>query len=252
MLKMFAMPVLKEGMLIMLKIPHENLQVQESEHYVFHFVSGTTAAKEIGRIIEEQERCFARITAQLQVALPFKLHYFLVASNIEAGGIYQENFCDIGPVNGFAVYPDTIVAVYNESVKCIGMHEDTHLFAYQIGDPYEALLTEGLAMYMDQVWWGIPNEEWVYKYIKNGQYVSVQNLFDNDTFYGTPSEVTYPIAGSFTRYVVDRLSMQVYLAEVYCNEEDAVICLEHLLRIPIGEIEKDYCSWIIGLHTAQP
>ena len=248
MLKMFAMPDLKEGALMMLKIPHENLQVKESEHYMFHFAVGSAAAKDIDRIMEEQERCYALIASQLQAEPPFKLHYVLVSSNIEAGAIYQENFCDIGPVNGFAVYPDAIVAVYNESVQCIGMHEDTHLFAYQIGDPYEALLVEGLAMYMDQVWWDIPNEEWVYKYIKNGQYVSVQRLFDNDTFYANPSEVTYPIAGSFTRYAVDRLSMQVYLAEVYCNEEDAVICLERLFHKPIEEIERDFCSWIIGLN----
>lgn len=248
MLKMLAMPVLKEGALMMLKTPCENLQVRESEHYVFHFASGSAAAKEIDRILEEQERCYARIASQLQVKPPFKLHYFLVPSNIEAGAIYRENFCDIGPVNGFAVYPDTIVAVYNESTKCIGMHEDTHLFVYQIGDPYEALLVEGLAMYMDQAWWGIPNEEWVYKYIKNGQYVSVRSLFDNDAFYASPSEVTYPIAGFFTRYAVDRLSMQVYLAEVYCNEEDAVICLERLFHMPIEEIERDFCSWIIGLN----
>lgn len=74
-LKMFAIPVLKEGALMMLKTPYESLQVRESEHYVFHFAPGSPAAKEIDRIMEEQERCFARIASQLQANPPFKLHY---------------------------------------------------------------------------------------------------------------------------------------------------------------------------------
>ncbi|MDI6851552.1 MAG: hypothetical protein QMD82_06425 [bacterium] len=50
------------------------------------------------------------------------------------------------------ILPNSIYAVYNEKIKCIGSHEDTQIIAYNtIVNPEQALIQEGLAMFFDSV-----------------------------------------------------------------------------------------------------
>ena len=191
-------------------------------HYTFHYRPGSTAARDIALIAAEQESCFARITAALQVMPDFPLHYILLETAEEAGALYEQaTGTSIGPLNGCAHLPDTITAVYNEDVKCIGMHEDTHVIAQLVGDPWQGFIIEGLAMYMDQTWWGEPNEAWVRRFLSDGRYVPLAQLMPNDSFYDVPCEISYPIAGAFTRYLAETLTLPVYLKKVYAADCDA-------------------------------
>lgn len=223
------------------------LEERTSAHYRFHFRPGSAAARDIGQIIAMQEECFARITAELQVAPDFPLHYILLDSDTEVGALYEAS-CGvvIGPINGFAAAPDTVVAVYNEDVQCIGMHEDTHLIADLVAVQWQSFIMEGLAMYMDGVWWGEPNELWVQRFLADGRYAPLSQLIPNDSFHKVPSEISYPIAGAFTRYLIGMLGMPAYLAKVYDADCDAdrPQCLPALLGKPIDDIEKDFLQWI--------
>lgn len=223
------------------------LETRSSAHYRFHFRPDSPAARDIADIIATQEACFARITAALMVTPDFPLHYILLGSAEEAGALYEAS-CGvaIGPINGFAAEPDTVVAVYSEDVQCIGMHEDTHLIARLVGDPWQGFIIEGLAMYMDGEWWSEPNERWVRRFLADGRYVPLSQLMPNDGFYAVPCEVSYPIAGAFTRYLVDTLGLPVYLKKVYAADCDAEQeqCLPSLLGKPMSAIEAAFLHWV--------
>ena len=194
-------------------------EVYSSEHYVFHFQSGSLAEKEIATIAQEQELCFAKICAILQIEYPDKIHYYFTSSPLEIGRVFWEEGT---PCNGVALCgreQAKIYAVYNESIKCVGSHEDTHLISFQINYPESDFIVEGLAMFMDGLWWGVPNEVWTSYYKHKHPELSVFNLLKNNAFAERGCEVTYPVAGAFTKYLVETFGKEKYL-EVYRHTED--------------------------------
>ena len=178
----------------------------ETPHYIFHYGAGTLAEAHIQAIAGEQEACYAYICQVLGVALNCKISYFLCDSPEEVGRIYGDN----DPCNGFCVMPDKIYAVYNDKVKCIGFHEDAHIISYSIGRPNCPALREGLAMYFDRKWWGIHNMDWTAYYLRTGAYVPVHTLLDRETFFSLNCELTYPIMGAFTDYLIATYGMESY------------------------------------------
>ncbi|MBQ8202396.1 MAG: hypothetical protein IJZ74_11590 [Clostridia bacterium] len=223
------------------------LEERVSMHYRFHFLPGSAAERDIEHIIATQEDCFVRITAELKVMPDFPLHYILLCSDEEVGALYEASCgVTIGTINGFAAEPDTVVAVYSDEVQCIGMHEDTHLLADLVAVQWQSFIMEGLAMYMDGEWWGEPNERWVTRFLADGRYIPLAHLIPNDSFHDVPCEVSYPIAGAFTRYLIDLMGMETYLASVYAANCDAdnPQGLPALLGKPINDIERDFLQWI--------
>lgn len=221
-------------------------------HYIFHYRPDSTAARFIPQIAATQEECFARITSTFQVKPDFPLHYILLETPEEAGALYEQHCgVSIGPLNGCAYFPDTVVAVYNEDVQCIGMHEDTHLIAQLVGDPWQGFIIEGLAMYMDEVWWSEPNERWVQRFLADGRYIPLNKLMPNDCFFAVPCEISYPIAGAFTRYLAEKLTLPVYLQKVYAADCDAEKeqCLPTLLGKTMAEIDQDFQLWISAVQN---
>lgn len=135
-----------------------------SEQYAFHYKPSSFAEKHIRRIAEEQGRCFQKITALLNIPFCDTIHYVLTDSPEENGRIMEELFGEFVPGNGFAIGPNNVFAVYNEQIRCVGAHEDTHLISYAYCDPSCELLSEGLAMFTDGEWWGKPNAEWAKRF----------------------------------------------------------------------------------------
>lgn len=213
-----------------------------SAHYDLHFFPGSLAEKEIESIAEKQEGCWAAITETLGITPPFRIQYYLLDTPEEVGRVYGDN----EPCNGFASPPDTVFAVYNGKVKCIGMHEDTHLISYVRKRPDPAFLREGLAMYMDRVWWSRPNEDWVRDFLTDGRCLSVPALLENDCFYSYSDAITYPIAGAFTRFLAEKLGMREYLEQVYYSEQPAQAAIEAALNLPPQEWDEAFSAWLFS------
>ena len=180
----------------------------ETTNYIFHYNEGSKAETDIAQIAACQEGCFAYICQVLNITPAFKIHYFLCDTPEEVGHIYGDD----DPCNGFAVPPDTVYAVYNESVKCIGFHEDAHLISYLIRRPNYPAIREGLAMYFDRKWWGIHNPDWAAYYLKTGSFVPVDSLLDKETFCDTDCAISYPIMGAFTDYLINTYGKEKYLS----------------------------------------
>lgn len=215
-----------------------------SEHYTFCFRPGSFAEKHIEEIAAEQESCFRRIESMLEIPFPMKIRYFLTETPEENGRIMEELFGEYEPGYGFAVGPNNVFAVYSEEIRCIGAHEDTHLVSYAFCAPPSAFFCEGLAMYTDGAWWGEPNTVWVGRFLKNGGYRSVQALSDDETFWNTPCEISYPIAGAFIAFLVDRVGIKTFLEQLYkpqCAFEEKI---ERVFKTSPEEVEKSFLHWV--------
>ena len=213
-------------------------------HYAFHYKPGSFAEKHIRSIAEEQERCFTKITALLGIPFCDTIRYVLTNSPEENGRILEELFGEYEPGNGFAVGPNNIFATYSETIRCVGAHEDTHLISYAYCDPSCELLCEGLAMYMDGEWWGKPNAEWVKAFLLDGSCRSVFELADDETFRNTACEISYPIAGAFTAYLIERLGTAAFLEHIYKPKASLAEKTKQVFHKTPEEVEKGFIAWI--------
>lgn len=215
-----------------------------SEHYAFHYKSGSFAALNIRSVAEEQERCFRKITELLKIPFQDTIQYFLTDSPEENGRIIEDLFGEYAPGNGFAIGPENVFAVYSEQIRCIGAHEDTHLISYAYCDPTCAFLGEGLAMFTDGEWWGKPNTEWVKAFLKNGSYRSVFALANDEVFWTVPCEISYPIAGAFTTFAIDRLGTASFLERIYRPAVSLAEKAERAFGKTSEAVEKEFTDWI--------
>jgi len=206
----------------------------ETEHYIFHFGSGSVAEREIRQIADTQEACFRHICAALGVKPDFKIQYFLCDSPEEVGHIYGDD----DPCNGFAAPPDKIYAVYNEQIRCIGFHEDAHIISYLINRPNCPAIREGLAMYFDRKWWGIPNQAWAGYFLKTGRYIPVDALLDRECFCTHDCSITYPIVGAFTEWLISRWGMERYL-RMYSSQDCAAALRDVYGKTP-DELNREF------------
>lgn len=187
-----------------------------TKHYIFNYEVSSLAEKDIERIAKEQERCFEKICETLKVNYQDKIQYYFLATPEEVGKLYGID----EPINGFAACGENkIYAVYNENIKCIGPHEDTHIISFIINMPKSSFIVEGLAMYFDEKWWGIDNEIWSAYYKEENTELSIEKLFDNDHFESLNCEITYPLAGAFTKYLIDKFGITKYI-DLYKVKDD--------------------------------
>lgn len=211
---------------------------KETAHYFFHYNENSKAEQDINEIITFQEECFEHICSVLKVTPQFKLEYYLCNSPEEVGKFCGELCGDYEPCNGFADAPNKIYAVYNEEIQCIGFHEDVHLISYVINRPENVAIREGLAMYFDQTWWGVSNQEWVERFLETGQYVSVVQLLDEESFYAEDCAITYPIMGAFTDWLIKSFGIEKYL--LFYQYVDVRLGMEEVYQMTPEELNKEF------------
>jgi len=209
----------------------------ETKHYIFNYHKSSLAETDIHEIAACQEACWSYICAVLKTEPSFKIEYTLCNTPEEVGRIYGDD----EPCNAFARYPDKVIAVYNDSVKCIGFHEDAHCISYTRFRPESPAVREGLAMYFDRVWWGIPNLSWVGHYLKSGRYISIDELMDRDTFFSIDCSVSYPIMGAFTDYLIATYGIDAYLD--FYEHTDAHQAFTDVFQKSSEELNAEFVSY---------
>lgn len=221
-----------------LQFEESKTETYTSAHYVFHYLPGSAAERDIEQIAAAQEGSFAKICRTLRVTYPEKINYYFTDSPLEIGRIFWEEGT---PCNGVALCGDNkIYAVYSDEIKCIGAHEDTHLISFLLGYPQSDFVVEGLAMFMDGLWWGVANEVWTAYYKAKHPGLSVAELFDNDVFAGHGCIITYPIAGAFARYLIDTYGMERYLAFYQYDGGEYEENIQSVFDTPLYDIENSF------------
>ena len=243
----------------------------ETNHYIFHYLSNSLAEQDIAQIAECQEKCFERICSTLNISYNHKISYWLYSSPKIIGDIFFNGSpCnglsitsaddeDVGRKislsgnadNEFIVEPYSVHAVYEDKIKCIGAHEDTHIISAQLCEPRSAFLCEGLAMFMEGKWWGIDNKAWAKYYIVSGELFSTSYMicFDEDDFYNVDSSKTYPVAGAWTEYVFEKYGADKY-KQFYCAND----YLRDAMKIfgdPLEQIHEGFVSWLGGSDVSE-
>jgi len=226
-----------------------------TEHYIFHYLPNSYAQQELGNIMELQEYCYGSIINALNVTgLPFPIEYFLYESSESVGECYSKYHPDepVEPCNGFANPPNQIHAVYNQNIHCTGYHEDVHIIArHHLGHPSNHFIREGLAMYFDDVWWGLPNKLWLKLFVTQKEYPGLSCLFDNKQFEELPSRITYPIGGAFTEYVIRQYGQKIF-CELYRTMERFPVetSILNVLGVDLQELDAEFIKSVRFLDYA--
>ena len=223
----------------------DNWIIKESEHYIFHYHKNSIAENMIDEIVQEQEYCFNHISKVLSTDFNIKINYYLCNSAEEVGALYGDN----DPCNAFARKPNSIFAVFNEDVKCIGYHEDSHILSYSIATPPQVFVREGLAMYFDKHHFGISNSNWVAYFMYSDKYINISNLISNDEFYKNPWNITYPIAGAFTDYIITTYGIDKYIEFYKALDTNFNDNFYNVFGIDVNEFEVNFIKYIKSLKT---
>ena len=222
-------------------------------HYVFHYSKNSTAEKEIDEIAALQEGCYSFISSCLHTNVKGKIHYHFFDAPEEVGRQYAIAYDnnDDEPCNGFALSNlkskdgvNHIFAVYNDKVKCVGFHEDAHIISYSLGRPSSQFVREGLAMFFDRYWWGSDNYSWTRWYVEQQKNPSVNALLENSIFSEYSDVLTYPIAGAFTGYLIERFGTERYVEFYRCSAEKGTQAFEQILGAPVSLLEHDFLAYI--------
>ncbi|MEG2788346.1 MAG: hypothetical protein RR942_11080 [Romboutsia sp.] len=222
-----------------------NWITKESKNYIFHYHKDSTSETMIDQIISTQEHCFNHISKVLQTNFDDKIKYYLCNSAQEVGSFYGDD----EPCNAFARKPNEIFAVVNEEVKCVGYHEDSHIISYTLSTPPQVFMREGLAMYFDKQLFGINNLNWVSYFINNNKYINISSLIVNDEFYKKPWNITYPIAGVFTDYIISVYGIDTYLKLYTLLDNNFENCFYKVFKISLEEFEIDFVKYIHSFKT---
>lgn len=243
----------------------------KTSHYIFHYLSNSIAEHDITQIAECQEKCFEKICSTLNITYDHKISYWLYNSPKIIGDI----FFNCSPCNGlsitsaddedvgrkvslsgnsdneFIVEPYSVHAVYEENIKCIGEHEDTHIISAQLCEPRSAFLCEGLAMFMEGKWWGADNKAWAKYYLVSRELFPTSELicFDEDDFYKGDSSKTYPVAGAWTEYVFERYGVDKY-KQFYCAKDYTREAMD-IFGASLDQIHESFVPWLGELDISE-
>lgn len=224
----------------------------ESPHFIFYCSEHSRAHYNIDAIVASQEAAYAAISKLLNTTSDVKINYWLCESDKQLSEL-----ADCPPYNGYAVYENgkaNIYCVYNETVDATGYHEITHIIADCYNDIKSAALAEGLAVYMDKLWWSIPNELCVRLFKENGKYVSVDSMIDtfsnelNDPFYKLNSNYSYPIMGAFVGFLIEVKGIELFLQLYAHTETDWKNEFIRVYGKPLSKLEEEFLSHIATLN----
>jgi len=220
-------------------------KIQETEHYIFHYKSGSLAEKEIAQIIDLQENCFREITDTLEFVPKNTIQYWFCDTRKEVKEVSGFEY-EVNGVTYTTPENPRIYAVYNEEKKCVGHHEDTHAISCQFATPNSAAIVEGLAMHFDKVWWKIPNELCTYVYFKNGKYIAIESLIENEGFYDMPDMISYPVMGAFTSFLIRNYGIEKY-RKLYQEQDDWIASFENIYHVQLSVLEEKFIRTIMEM-----
>jgi hypothetical protein len=163
--------------------------VVETDRFVFH-------EPKQARLTPEQraanETNLAELEGLLELELPHPVRFYRYVDNEQKGRVTGR------PGNAHAELPGRIHTIWP-----VDRHELVHVLTAMVGPAESVLLGEGLAVHLTGDWQGRPLDEWVRRYAKDGRLPDLSRLADWASFSEIDDEISYPVAGSFVRWLVE-------------------------------------------------
>lgn len=211
-----------------------------TEHVIYYYENNSFAQTKIEYIKSKTEEDFASILTLIgEDEYPHEITYFLVDS--------RERMCElVGSETNACAFPrhNSLYAVYSEKIKAIGEHELNHVIAHNLwGSQGETWLSEGLAVYSDNDWWG--ND--LHSLCK---YISVKNklltLDELISSFGSHSPmITYPQAGSFVKFLFENYGCRKI--ELLWKGND----FENVFMKSVLELENEWNAMLDKIETEE-
>jgi hypothetical protein len=178
-------------------------ETQTSAHYIYHYTPGDSVNPAF------QEAFYGWDSAQLSVSLGQKIQYYKFTDanqKQQLTGMAGNGDSDTSTDSIYIIWPDD-------------NHETTHLLTATIGIP-TPFVNEGMAVAnqtdpLDKIyspnWNGDSPHYWAKEYLQSGQLPALSSLLDQNTFEAFDPNMSYPIAGSFVRYLIDTYGITAVL-----------------------------------------
>ena len=219
----------------------EKLRTYRTEHFIFYYVEGSLAEKDILEISERQEKCYREICNALKVELDYPAHYYLFNSAYDLNryngseGLY-----------GFFSPPDVICATYCDHIDMTDYHETVHLISRLLGRPESKAVQEGLAVSFDHEWSDVECIGWAVWFLRRDGFLKVAELLDNEEFKKQPGNYIYPLMGAFTEWLINTFGMEKY-REFY-QYTDSVEGMRDVYGKSPGELNELFVEYVKGYH----
>jgi len=214
----------------------------ETSSYVFRFSEGDSVNT------EWQETYHAWAIRELDVHPSQRITYNKYLSREHMGEIYG-----VSNTNGIA----DPVAFAIHTLWPIDNHEVIHLYSSAFGRAV-ALFSEGLAVAhqtnpaagdFTPKWSGTPVHTLARQFRDTGRLVAIGDLITSNGFRRFDSNVTYPEAGSFVRYLIDRFglpSMKQLFAAGTPNDSAIQVrdAFQSIFGLSIDDAERDWLAML--------
>jgi tetratricopeptide (TPR) repeat protein len=177
-------------------------------HVDIVYPAGSLKPDAAERLGELHEFYYQQLCAQLHVAPSWRLTTFIYESSEQKGKLMGAAQTDI-------TKPWLHQIHINMADVGVGLkHEMTHALAAELNGsllrvPMNSGLVEGVAVaFGDDLWYGEPLDRAVALIFASGANISPEQLFTNTGFFQSYSGISYAVAGSFCKYLVETYGIE--------------------------------------------
>jgi tetratricopeptide (TPR) repeat protein len=219
-----------------------------TDHFVIYYAPSASDSAEIARIGQEHEFQLAQIMRSFALPGTMKL-----ASYVYPDARTKQELIGAGTTDFSKPWRGEI-HITRQSLESSLKHELVHAVAARFGIPVLKIstsigLVEGLAMAVDGQWGNRTLHEYAAALFEFGVAPDIKEIMGFRGFMTQSSTVSYVLAGSFCRYLIDRFGMramtQVYryvdYRKVYGRSLDQLLLewRRFLDRVPLDEADSD-------------
>jgi hypothetical protein len=184
---------------------------KSSTNFNYYFEAGSPAERDFDKISAWMEKSRARVEKILGGSFGEKTESFLVDSRARMKQLVGEegNGFAFGSHNPSTSKLEFVTAmIYSDTIKAIGAHETCHTLAYLLwGKPRGAWLNEGLAVYSDDQWRGLPLHPVAKVLLDKGELLPIADFLEDSWTKKYPDMITYPELGSFVKFLYEKYGL---------------------------------------------
>jgi tetratricopeptide (TPR) repeat protein len=221
----------------------------ETEHFIVYYPDTLLKGPRLEQIVQLHEFYYAQLERALWVRSGKKIQSYIYASPVQKGRLIGAANTDISKPWLWQVH------INAGDVDGSLRHELVHVMAAEFGFPFLRIgvnsgLIEGLATAVERVEYEEPVHRLAAMAFATGAAPDMQSLFSLSGFMKAPAGVSYTLAGSFCRYLIDRYGMRRFKL-LYRTGEFSIIYEKPLslllqewrrsldrFRFSIGDVEK--------------
>ncbi|MFO7445275.1 MAG: hypothetical protein R6W90_02865 [Ignavibacteriaceae bacterium] len=215
----------------------------ETQHFIIHY-SKQIDEKLIKVSALHHEYYYRELSAFFNLKPKEKITSFVFGSPKQKGKLFGSENADVAKPWLYQVY--TTYNNYNTSLK----HEIAHVFSgefsggiFKVAGGFNPALIEGIATAADPVYDENRIDYLAAAAYRYGYKVSIINLFNGFSFFGSVSGLSYVYAGTFTKYLIDNYGIEKF-KKVYVDPD-----FKKVYDKTLTSLEKEFYEYLEGINV---